>query len=155
VGASPTRFRDSDAFGELFESVVERCIAEGLGAGEGFAIDASIIRADANRGGGVPSTQSIEWPTPEQRSRAVREYMAALDAAGLRGDEDDDRARRGAPRHQAAATHRRYRLWHRSDARVALQDKEIEPHVPVWEKTDRDDGTFSARDFAWGEEANE
>ena len=35
------RFRDSDAFRQLFETVVERCIAEGLDAGEGFAIDAT------------------------------------------------------------------------------------------------------------------
>ena len=75
------RFRDSDVFRQLFESVVERCIAEGLVGGEGFAIDASIIRADANRRRGVSSTQLIEWPSPEQRSRAVREYLAALDEA--------------------------------------------------------------------------
>ena len=75
------RFRDSDAFRQLFESVVERCIGEGLVGGEGFAVDASIIRADANRMRGVPSTQPIDWPAPEQRSRAVREYLAALDAA--------------------------------------------------------------------------
>jgi len=73
------RFRDSDTFRQLFEMVVERCIAEGLVAGEGFAIDASIIRADANRRRGVPSTETVVWPAPEQRSRAVREYLAALD----------------------------------------------------------------------------
>ena len=75
------RFRDSDAFRQLFESVVERCITEGLVGGEGFAIDASIIRADANRRRGTPSTASVEWPAPEQRSRAVREYLDALDEA--------------------------------------------------------------------------
>jgi hypothetical protein len=75
------RFRDSDAFRRLFESVVERCIGEGLVGGEGFAIDASIIRADANRRRGTPSTAQVDWPAPEQRSRAVREYLEALDAA--------------------------------------------------------------------------
>jgi len=75
------RFRDSDVFRQLFETVVERCITEGLVGGEGFAIDASIIRADANRRRGVPSTETVEWPAPEQRSRAVREYLAALDEA--------------------------------------------------------------------------
>jgi transposase len=75
------RFRDSDAFRQLFEAVVDRCITEGLVGGEGFAIDASIIRADANRRRGVPSTAPVEWPVPEQRSRAVREYLAALDEA--------------------------------------------------------------------------
>src|ERR1700686_1216103 len=43
------RFRESDAFRHLFESVVERCMKEGLVGGEGFAIDASIVKADANR----------------------------------------------------------------------------------------------------------
>ena len=43
------RFRESDAFRQLFESVVERCMKEGLVGGEGFAIDASVIKADANR----------------------------------------------------------------------------------------------------------
>ena len=35
------RFRDSEAFRFLFEQVVERCLAEGLVSGEGFAVDAS------------------------------------------------------------------------------------------------------------------
>jgi transposase len=42
------RFRDRDLFRRLFENVVARCIAEGLVGGERFAVDASIIRADAN-----------------------------------------------------------------------------------------------------------
>ena len=48
------RFRESGVFRHLFEGVVQRCMAEGLVRGEGFAIDASIIRADANRTRGVP-----------------------------------------------------------------------------------------------------
>ena len=43
------RFRESDAFRQVFESVVERCMKEGLVGGEGFAVDASVIKADANR----------------------------------------------------------------------------------------------------------
>src|SRR6201989_524309 len=43
------RFRDSDLLRQLFETVVRRCMAEGLVSGEGFAVDASIIRADASR----------------------------------------------------------------------------------------------------------
>jgi len=42
------RFRDSDLLRRLFETTVERCIAEGLVGGEGFAIDASLIRADVS-----------------------------------------------------------------------------------------------------------
>ena len=62
------RFRDSDAFRQLFESVGERCITEGLVGGEGFAIDASIIRADANRRRGMSPTQPIDWPARERCS---------------------------------------------------------------------------------------
>jgi len=40
------RFRDSDLLRRLFETTVERCMVEGLVGGEGFAVDASFIRAD-------------------------------------------------------------------------------------------------------------
>ena len=43
------RFRDSDILRRLFETIVERCLAEGLVGGEGFAVDASLIAADANK----------------------------------------------------------------------------------------------------------
>src|ERR1700757_4921925 len=41
------RFRDSDLLRRLFETVLQRCIEEGLVGGEGFAIDASLIAAEA------------------------------------------------------------------------------------------------------------
>src|SRR5262244_4334837 len=43
------RFRDSDIFRRMFERVVESCIAAGLVGGQGFAVDASLIVADANK----------------------------------------------------------------------------------------------------------
>src|SRR5829696_6654443 len=43
------RFRDSDLLRRLFETTVKRCIDEGLVGGDGFAVDASLIRAEANR----------------------------------------------------------------------------------------------------------
>ena len=42
------RFRESDLFRKLFEQVVLRCMNEGLVKGEGFAVDASLIRANAS-----------------------------------------------------------------------------------------------------------
>ena len=48
------RFRDSDLLRKLFEMTVERCMAEGLVGGEGFAVDASLIRADVHRQRSVP-----------------------------------------------------------------------------------------------------
>ena len=47
------RFRDSDLFRWLFNEVLRRCMAAGLVKGEGFAVDASIIKADASRQRGV------------------------------------------------------------------------------------------------------
>jgi transposase len=70
------RVADSAVFRHVFETVVERCMAEGLVGGEGFAVDASLIEADANRQRGVPGS---EWRTPEAASRSVREYLAVLD----------------------------------------------------------------------------
>lgn len=43
------RFRQSDLFRRVFESVLRRCIEERLVGGEGFAVDASLVKADANR----------------------------------------------------------------------------------------------------------
>ncbi|UIN35070.1 transposase [Methylobacterium oryzae] len=74
------RFRDSDLLRRLFETVLTRCIAEGLVGGEGFAVDASLIKADANRQKGVEGTNGLP---PETVSRAAREYLAVLDDAAF------------------------------------------------------------------------
>src|SRR5215469_17774023 len=52
------RFRDSDTLRYVFEKVLERCVTEGLVGGEGFAIDASVVKADANRQRGVPGAEA-------------------------------------------------------------------------------------------------
>ena len=75
------RFRDSDTFRHVFESVLRRCMTEGLVGGEGFAIDASVVRADANRARGVPGTEATDWKSGTHSTRAVREYVAALEEA--------------------------------------------------------------------------
>src|SRR6202007_1924022 len=69
------RFRQSDILRHLFEMVVERCLREGLVGGEGFAVDASLIAADANKQRSVPGGQ---WPIAglgADAGRAVREYL--------------------------------------------------------------------------------
>ena len=80
------RFRDSDALRRVFERVVGLCIAAGLVGGEAFSIDASLIKADVDKKKRSGGDQPIDWPTPEEASHAVREYLAALDAA--RRDEE-------------------------------------------------------------------
>jgi transposase len=74
------RFRESDLLRKLFEETVARCIAEGLVGGEGFAVDASMINADANR---QHSTPGDEWEPPDDPGHAVREYLAVLDEAAF------------------------------------------------------------------------
>lgn len=64
---------------------MRRCMSEGLVRVEGFAIHASVVKADANRQRGVPSTEGIDWSTPELGTRAVREYLQALEQEGQVG----------------------------------------------------------------------
>ena len=73
------RFRDSEAFRFVFETVLRTCMAESLVTGEGFATDASVIKADANRQRGVPGAEAQDWLDQEQATRPVREYLQALD----------------------------------------------------------------------------
>src|SRR5690242_739277 len=75
------RFRESDALRRLFEGVVSMCIVSGLVGGEAFSVDASLIKADVDNKKRVPGDQPIAWPKGEEASRAVREYLASLDAA--------------------------------------------------------------------------
>src|ERR1700710_985129 len=74
------RFRDSDLLRHLFETVVRRCMTEGLVGGEGFAVDASMVKADANRQRGAPGSEGL---SPAAANHAVREYLAVLDDAAF------------------------------------------------------------------------
>ena len=72
------RFRNAEAFRLLFEGVLRRCMAAGLVGGEGFAVDASVLEADASRYHGEAPAE-IDWSDPKLNTRPVREYLAALD----------------------------------------------------------------------------
>src|SRR5918996_1538885 len=204
------RFRESDAFRHLFEGVVQRCMAEGLVRGEGFAVDASIIRADANRTRGVPGEDGVDWNDPKLATRAVHEYLRALDEDGQVGATPKnvsltDPAARwtaapGCPAFfaystnylvdvdagiivdvEATAAHRSEELEsaktmiERVEDRFDLkpnrligdtaygtapilawlvQDKKIEPHIPVWDKTERQDGSLGRSAFTFDVERN-
>lgn len=205
------RFRESDLFRQLFEDVVRRCMSEGLVRGDGFAVDASIVQADANRRRGVPNEQPIDWSDPQLATRAVREYLERLEQEGQIGATPKnisltDPAARwtaapGCPAYfaystnylvdvhagvivdvEATAAHRieeteatkamldrvEYRFGIKPSHLIAdtaygsgpmlgwlVDDKQIEPHIPVWDKTEREDGTFSRNDFTWDERADE
>src|SRR5437868_14536028 len=77
------RFRESDILRRLFEAVVERCLREGLVGGDGFAVDASLIAADANKHRSLPSSEWSIAGLGADAGRAVREYLATLDDAAF------------------------------------------------------------------------
>jgi hypothetical protein len=68
---------------QVFEATVERCLKEDLVSGEGFAVDASLIPADANKTRSIPAA---EWSPEVARAagnRAAREYLETLDDAAF------------------------------------------------------------------------
>jgi transposase len=204
------RFRESDLLRYLFETVLARCIEEGLVGGEGFAVDASLIKADANRQKGIQGSAGLP---ADAVHRATREYLAVLDDAafgaatpvvpkfispadpaarwsGANGglaffaysanyliDLDhaiivDVEATTAIRQAEVTAAKRMIdRTMNRFDlypARLAgdsgygsaemlswlVHDKGIEPHVSVFDKSARTDGTFSRADFTYDHQAD-
>src|SRR6266436_3721567 len=207
------RFRDSDIFRRVFERVVEACISVGLVGGKEFAVDASLIVADANKQRSIPGSEWIKERNPETASRAVKEYMATLDDAAfgaatkvtpkfvspsdpaaqwtgaMRGpaffaysdnylidvkvgiimDVEASRAIRqaevGASKTMIERTQERFDIKperlagdtaYGSGANLnwLVKDKDIAPHIPVIDKSKREDGTFSREDFTFDKDRN-
>jgi len=206
------RFRESDAFRHVFEGVVQRCMDEGLVAGEGFAIDASVVEADAARASGMAgAAMDRQAYGPHQASRAVREYLEGLD-----GEDRPEKSRKnisttdpaaewtcapGGPAFfaystnylvdvyagviidvEATAAHRTEEvdatrtMIDRVEERFGItpshligdmaygsaallgwmvEEKDIQPHVPVWDKSQRSDETLSSSEFRWDDKADE
>ena len=198
------RFRDADLLRELFETVVRRCMAEGLVGGEGFSVDASMIVADAHRQRGVETPDQLD----PKANRAVTEYLATLDDAAFGAATPvepkfispvDPAARWtaswGGPAVYAYCTNYLVDVQHAvivdvepstavRQAEVAaaktmierahdeldlwperliadtgygsaemlnwlVNDRGIEPHIPVFDKSKRTDDTFSREDFVY------
>lgn len=207
------RFRHSDIFRRVFERVVEACIAADLIGGEGFAVDASLIQADANKQRSIHGSEWQKPRDPKTASRAVKEYLATLDDAAfgaasdttpkfispsdpaaqwtgaMRGpaffayadnylidvkcgvimDVEATRAIRqaevGAGRTMVERTEERFDIkpkWLAADTAYGsgpnlnwlVKDKDIAPHIPVIDKSKREDGTFSREDFRFDKERN-
>lgn len=205
------RFRDSDLLRELFENVVRRCMAEGLVGGEGFAVDASIIRADASRH--RTAVDGSAGLPPEAASRAVQEYLAVLDEEAFGAATEvvpkylslSDPASRwtaaqAGPASFAYCTNYLIDLDHavivdvepstavrqgelaacrtmieRAGESLGLHperlaadtaygtaemlewlvnEQGIAPHIPVFDKSKREDGTFSRSDFAYDQQSD-
>lgn len=100
------RFRESDVFRHIFERVVAACMAGGLVKGEGFAVDASVIEANASRYHGK-GPDEIEWTEKQRQKRAVAEYLAALEAeVPIESDAPDDNDG-GGPERKSPRRHER------------------------------------------------
>lgn len=93
------RFRESDVFRHLFERVVTACMAAGLVKGEGFAVDASVMEANASRYHGK-APDEIEWTEKQRQKRAVAEYLAALEVEAATEDDTPDDGAGGEPGHK-------------------------------------------------------
>ena len=91
------RFRESEIFRHMFELVLQRCMTEGLVGGEGFATDASIVKADASRQ--YHRDDDDDWGG----GRAVREYLEAIDV----GNTQTPSTRKVSPTDPAASWSRR------------------------------------------------
>ena len=204
------RFRESDLLRRLFETVLQRCIDEGLVGGEGFAVDASLIQADASDRSRIEGAAGLP---PDAAGRVVEEYLAVLDDAAFGAASEvtpkfiapSDPATRWTAAHRGpaflaystnylidvdnaiivdveATTAIRQaeilaakRMIERSMERFDLyparligdtaygaaemldwlvEDRGIEPHVPVFDKSQRTDGTFSREDFTYDHASN-
>jgi len=202
------RFRDSDLLRKVFETVVLRCMAEGLVGGDGFAVDAGLIRADANRQRSADGAEDVDWKELATTRRSVREYLDTLDEAawGAASDTRPKFVSRSDPAAQWTGAHKghaffayatnylidldhavivdveasrairqaevgaaqtmvertqdRFGLWperlaadsaYGSAEMLAwlVHERGIEPHIPVFDKSARTDGTFSRSDFAY------
>jgi len=73
------RFRESDILRTVFEEVVCGCMKAGLVGGEGFAVDASVIEADASRFQRIEGSE-VDWSDEQLARRPVAEYVTALES---------------------------------------------------------------------------
>jgi transposase len=84
------RFRESDILRHVFERVVMTAMEMGLVKGEGFAVDASVMEANASRYHGK-APDELDWTEKQRQKRAVAEYLRALEVdAAARADASDD-----------------------------------------------------------------
>ena len=207
------RFRDCDLLRTLFETVVQRCIAEGLVDGAAFAVDASLIAADANKQRAVAGTDEVDWETIARTRRSVREYLDTLDEAawGAASDTVPKFIAKSDPAAQWTGAHKGHAFFayannylidlkvaiivdveatrairqaevgaartmiERTEERLELRpervaadtaygaaemlgwlvnERAIEPHIPVFDKSARADGTFSREDFAYDQQSD-
>lgn len=90
------RFRESDILRHVFDRVVMTAMEMGLVKGEGFAVDASVMEANASRYHGK-APDELDWTEKQRQKRAVAEYLRALEVeAAARADASDDESEGGS-----------------------------------------------------------
>lgn len=133
------RFRDSDLLRELFETVLRRCMAEGLVGGEGFAVDASLIKADANRQRCVPGDEGLpseaasrSWASGRRRrSRSWRLDNGGCHPAACRGDRRGKRVDTASTRYRLDSGGGRRRAHRRRRLAPCLRRSSARPNPPL------------------------
>src|ERR1700751_3506783 len=75
------RFRNSDIFRSVFERVVGARIGAGRVGGKGFAVDAILIIAAANKQRSTPGLRVEQRADAQAVCRPAKEYLATLDDA--------------------------------------------------------------------------
>ena len=207
------RFRDSDLLRKLFETVVQRCMAEGLVDGSAFAIDASLIAADANKQRAAAGSDDVDWEAIARTRRSVREYLDTLDQAawGAASETVPKFISKADPAAQWTGAHKGHAFFayannylidlkaaiivdveatrairqaevgatrtmiERTEERLELcperivadsaygsaemlgwlvEERKIEPHIPVFDKSARTDGSFSRGDFVYDHQSD-
>ena len=199
------RFRQSDSFRFIFEEVVRNCMSAGLVCGEGFATDASVIKADANRQNGVPYAESLKALDTETATRPIREYLEGLEEENYRSTAPKNISRTDPQSSWTSATGERAFYAYSTNYLIDIEnniildvepstahrtaevdstrkmidrvetqfdikpqrllgdtaygsaamlnwlveEKQIEPHIPVWEKTKENRDIFNRSDFVW------
>jgi len=174
------RFRDSDILRHVFEAVVRACMDAGLVKGEGFAVDASVMEADASRYDPVanrklPKVISPVDPCSAWTAKANKRVQFGYGLNYLIDIENavivDVEATPARTYDEVAATKT---MVKRTDERMGLKPKYlaadtaygtgkflswligtgITPYIPVWDMSQREDGTFSRADFTFDKEHN-
>jgi hypothetical protein len=84
------RFRESEILRHIFERVVVTCMAAGLVKAEGFAVDASVMEANASRYHGK-APDEWDWTDAQRQKRAVAEDLAGLEAEAQDLESKDNR----------------------------------------------------------------
>ena len=76
------RFQESNLFQELFERIVEQCIAAGLVEGEQMSVDGSFIMANANHHSRIPREQLVEAAKVNYGARKYLQELEQENGAG-------------------------------------------------------------------------